>query len=71
MSSSDLKKVVSFTKDTIYFEDGDEMFMPIELDADLTVQEVQALYGKAFEAVTGGEDIRRVFQDYKKMGERW
>ena len=69
MSNSDLKKVVSFTKDTIYFDDGDEMFMPIELDADLTLQEVQALYGKAFEAITGGGDIRCNFQDYKKMGE--
>ena len=69
MNDSNIKKVVRFTKDTIYFDDGDEMFMPIELDADLTLQEVQALYGKAFEAITSGGDIRRVFQNNKKMGE--
>jgi len=70
MGESDIiRKVVRFTKDTIYFDDGDEMFMPIELDVDLTLEEVQALYGKAFEAISGGGDIRRVFQDYKKMGE--
>ena len=69
MNDSDIKKVVRFTKDTIYFDDGEEMFMPIELDTDLTLQEVQALYGKAFEAITGRGDIGRVFQNYKEVGE--
>jgi len=62
----EIKKVNSFTGESIYFEDGSEMFMPFGLDEALSKQEVQILYEQAVQAVQGGGVVREKHKDTQK-----